>query len=977
MGPCADFDYPTRRDFVVSLLGEYALNRSAIRAFTCLLTLPSVLLLFGFADTEPRQQKVLIAEMPLYLEEHLDAARIEDCKVPEDVLKTVEWRFDEAQPNWKVAGPRYSDGEPARLVRIEDALRIILTQVNRPDGKGGRREAHIYVDLPDWQWEDWAYVVVHARAPGEINRLALDFNLHKGPSESGRPRVFAVYGDNVAPVCDGSVHTYVLRVDQLASGEQWDGGPWRQLGFWVASFSSNAEEGESLGPPTIDILSVQVIPKEAPYADAPVGVRDEVRDLISRRTVFTHTPGKLEYRLRTPQDGQFYTDLGVLRKDVPVTFRITVTPLGGDVTTLLEETYSDHLHWAQHSVDLSDFAGRVITLSLEADADRAGTVAFWAAPTVADRRRAERSFADTLVWDTRTPFVNRVDVQDRANWKVVGVIAGKSGTEPAKPRKEEGYSFKGDAVVGNEHQTAVFWSRKGRVIVYSKADSNKERVEFVPLQLKGKLAIITNCRILQSTGDQIALEVHFSAQGTEDQLSAVFSFGKTGIIEITPAENMKGVSLLSPIEYGVIPSFIGDDLIYNPREYPSLATLHLPSDGLFLGLLKGQSNVMVVAWPNREQLIRLELDTKERETGLFESVDFYSDGKSIYLAILDAPGIWHKQELKPSYLEKDVAVKWKRPFPAKWITQLYEAGVRTTFMFRESRQRQWRAAIGYYIYPVWFHGEKACYHLGKKIPVKGESLIYFLERRDVPGLVSSPVDVLKQTLDEKAFENKLALKDRTNLNLLRPGIILDPDDMARYEANDWCPVATCAVTNRLKHIFEAGKEEEKREYVKAGVEDMTYFITQHRRRIDRYMDFADEMMGFLERKGKSNPDLREFINKMKIITQEIPQEYNRLEGNIKTLEYATELAQKTEALTLKKDPTNLPTFVDLSEEWTGMGGAQDDLVREFHTTTRRLFQEAGYSCVNQPKAVEIAEEIRELCEECLNNPSSYEIWPGY
>ena len=60
-----------------------------------------------------------------------------------------------------------------------------------------------------------------------------------------------------------------------------------------------------------------------------------------------------------------------------------------------------------------------------------------------------------------------------------------------------------------------------------------------------------------------------------------------------------------------------------------------------------------------------------------------------------------------------------------------------------------------------------------------------------------------------------------------------------------------------------------------------------------------------------------------------------------------------------------------------MGGAQDDLVREFHTITRKLLQEAGYGCVGLPDAIDIAEEIRRRYEECLSNPSTYEIWPGY
>ena len=79
--------------------------RTTIRAFTCLIVLPAVSLLFGCRDTEPEQQTALTAEMPLYLEDHLDAAHIEGSDVPEDLPETVEWRFDEPQPEWRPANP--------------------------------------------------------------------------------------------------------------------------------------------------------------------------------------------------------------------------------------------------------------------------------------------------------------------------------------------------------------------------------------------------------------------------------------------------------------------------------------------------------------------------------------------------------------------------------------------------------------------------------------------------------------------------------------------------------------------------------------------------------------------------------------------------------------------------------------------------------------------------------------------------------
>jgi len=586
--------------------------------------------------------------------------------------------------------------------------------------------------------------------------------------------------------------------------------------------------------------------------------------------------------------------------------------------------------------------------------------------------RGKETSASVVVWDTLSPFGDTVDpdIIGRTNWRSVPIDLLTLEANPSVASSDPGYygreySFKGDAVVENERLTAVFWSSKGRVVIYSKVYAGQKRIEFVPLQLKRGPANITCFKILQNTGDEAALEVFFSGEKTGENVSAIFSFGKTEIVEIKPAENTKGISLLSPVEYGIVPSFIGDDLIFDPREYPSMNTLCIPSDNLFLGLLKGENSMLVVTWPKGKQQMRLALENGQRQPRLIESVDFDNDSQSIYLAILDAPGIWHKEQLQASYLEKDVAINWKRPFPAKWVTQLYEAEVKTTFAFRESKGNIWRGVAGSYIYPVWFSVQDAFYHLSKKVPPKGESLIYFLERKDTLLSVSTPVDIAKATLGRQTCDAILDLPGRKLRTHHRRGSA----GIRR--------ACTCGCTEAMQAVFDAGEEVQRKEYVEGAVDDMVYFVTRHMERINEYQDFANSTMEFLSLARKSNADLKPFLDSMASIAQEILQEYSRQTDNIKSLGYTDQLAQKTKALTAKKDPGNLSTYSGLSEKWRAMGGAQDSLVAQFHSLTRKLSQQAGYGCVNGPKAVQIAEEVRSRCRKCLRNPDGYEIWPDY
>ncbi len=146
----------------------------------------------------------------------------------------------------------------------------------------------------------------------------------------------------------------------------------------------------SLSIPAFSILSVSIISREANYASAHAGVRTEVRNKAYRRTLYAHAPGKLEYYVQIPESGRLDVDLGVLRDDAPVTFRIYTKADGGEPEPLLEETYSDKEQWAHRSVDLSHLAGQRVTLAMEADAERTGTVALWGAPTLAGIRDTDK-----------------------------------------------------------------------------------------------------------------------------------------------------------------------------------------------------------------------------------------------------------------------------------------------------------------------------------------------------------------------------------------------------------------------------------------------------------------------------------------------------------------------------------------------------------------------------------------------------------
>jgi arylsulfatase A-like enzyme len=286
------------------------------------------------ACSGPSEVVLVAADAPLHLEQHLDAATITGSVVPADVPAVTTWRFDAGVP------------------------------------RGG-----VVVDVPDYNYEDLAYLLVRARTSDDIPSFTVHFNLREGRGTSTDfPMPFTRAGENVPLVSDGTVQTYRARLDYFGGRPPPDE-LIHQVGLWFG--------GQD--PVSLDILSIELIPKVANYADAGTAARTEMRGGVYRQAMYMHAPGSIAYRVSIPEGARLDFAMGVLREDVPVSFRVTVDddgPGGDEATVVLEEAYADKEAWGQRSADLAEFAGRSVTLALEATSVREGTVALWGSPTL-------------------------------------------------------------------------------------------------------------------------------------------------------------------------------------------------------------------------------------------------------------------------------------------------------------------------------------------------------------------------------------------------------------------------------------------------------------------------------------------------------------------------------------------------------------------------------------------------------------------
>ena len=229
-------------------------------------------------------------------------------EVAADAPAVLEWHFDEPQEDWKPVIPWNPTIDPAEVTQVDDALRVTLTDGTRNPNGGPR--GGLVLEVPDWNHEDLAHIVVRARTADDFGNLGINFNRREGTgTDTDFPQPFEYRADGAPVVSDGRVQTYRLRLDFFA-GRPPPEEPIRQIALWFGA--------DDLG--SIDILSITLTTKVANYADAGAASRTEIRNRIYRQALYTHTPGSVEYRVRISEGGRLDFGMGVLREDVPVTF---------------------------------------------------------------------------------------------------------------------------------------------------------------------------------------------------------------------------------------------------------------------------------------------------------------------------------------------------------------------------------------------------------------------------------------------------------------------------------------------------------------------------------------------------------------------------------------------------------------------------------------------------------------------------------
>jgi len=180
--------------------------------------------------------------------------------------------------------------------------------------------------------------------------------------------------------------------------------------------------------------------------------------------------------------------------------------------------------------------------------------------------RAEAS-TNVVLWDTSARSADTLHGDDRTGWKPCPTIFLRSRrtsqSSVGSRVLRQGLCLHRRCGRRKPQLTAVFWSAKGRVVIYSKDNAAwpggaaPQKVTGAKwwnssLQMKSRRRPSVTASSCDTRAMKSRWKYPFLLQFS-GRVRRLF-LRKVKILEIKPAESMKGISLLSPLEYGIVPA---------------------------------------------------------------------------------------------------------------------------------------------------------------------------------------------------------------------------------------------------------------------------------------------------------------------------------------------------------------------------------------------------------------------------------------
>jgi hypothetical protein len=573
------------------------------------------------------------------------------------------------------------------------------------------------------------------------------------------------------------------------------------------------------------------------------------------------------------------------------------------------------------------------------------------------------------VWDTGRPLqkiLPQAALAGQNDW--TAVPAGRTVD-----------TFKGDAVLSNGRILAVFGKQDGAVAVYAvRPGGAAARLRLRLMAAAGNPAIrIEGAALVEHTKGGACLEASFRTSGGRTA-SARFRIKRGGVaVQIEPGPGAGKLYVECPGRFVVLPDFFADDITLDATRLPPGA-VELPSENFVLHLASGGDAIAMCVFENRQQDVRVTLSGKGAGR-LATGSEIGFEGKKVWVALLEAPQIWHARELEAADAGKVIPLGWTMPFPAQWRVDFTRADDLTDsweMLLQEKAggaytkpswlgagdqtlpptRRRWNTVLGSYPYPCWSdtgrHGFVQPLR-SRVLQFRGPAVVYPINRvRQTPLDAYTVVDVMRNTLGVGPCEHILDLEGQKS----------------EYRGR-----ATCSVRDTLTPIYAGNRQKQERARVDRTLDEGLAFVKHIRGRITRYLEFGHKMRLYLAEQGKAHPELADFIGEMDRLTGEIDKRVAARAAKIKTPAHVARMNEDFRKNVLDYDgPDALKRCREYTRALVEIGDNQDELSGECRWVVKALRQRAGILMALDPRVAPVAAEIRARTQEALRNPASHE-----
>jgi hypothetical protein len=556
-------------------------------------------------------------------------------------------------------------------------------------------------------------------------------------------------------------------------------------------------------------------------------------------------------------------------------------------------------------------------------------------------------------------------------------LAARTGWKPLD-EDDTTHEFRGDAVLANERIMLVFRQGAPGVEVYGSGSPPALRAILAPAGDSGTVGKIT---VVENTASEIAVKTAFGlSNGRQAELRFELQPGQA-FVKTDRERNAERLRIDAPCRYGLLPDFFASDIVLDATEIRA-DRAELPSENFFLHLAGRGDSLVVAIWNQRDKEIEINLAGSGDSRSIKSSEIPYGEKGSVFVGVMQAPGIWHEYPVSLKDTDKIVPLSWHAPYPAHWRMDWRQAsGLNDSWEMLIERnkgefekpdwfgqadsygnldwmqggRKRWTTVLGFFQYPCWIDIEGAGFIQPLKRPgnFQGKVLVYPVNRIAATPLDTFTfVDLVRATLGVGPCQYVLDVEGQTKKSAGKP---------------------TCDTRTRLNAIYSSGKQIEKKADVEKALDDVLAFMQHIRGRIEDYAAFSREMQQYLQQQKASRPELASFVSSMEAILKRIDESVAERVKAMHAREYAKQLVDEFRGnLVGYNGPDALDRCKKLTAGFVEIGGNQDELVGECRLAVRILRQQAAMAMANDPQVTDVAQEIRRRTHSMLRNPTSYE-----